>query len=244
VYPEFASTCAPCHASGANGAPQMMTAPADTAYSQLDALGLIQSGSLLLSKGSHDNGAAPALTTQEQTDVETWLGMEAQERAGSAAPTNILQQVGMCVSETDWDNIGWKKLLTQPRTNENPNKCSGCNYALCASCHTSGEQGFYMDLGTAFDPDGSIAFQQSFTGTMMQSYVIQYFGLNGTTPIASNGIMNKQTAVATGAPYSHPMFVMPQTMVTALNTMVTNAITKYNAHECGGDAGASGDGGP
>ncbi len=168
VYPELQATCASCHATGASGAPTMMAPPADTAYSSLDALGLIQAASLLLSKGAHDNGAAPALTTQQTTDVTTWLGMEAQERAGSAAPTNILAQVAACASRTDWDAIGWDKLQTQPRTDENPNKCSGCAYALCASCHSGGEQGFFMDMGTAFDPDGSLAFQQSFQGPSMQ----------------------------------------------------------------------------
>ncbi len=242
VYPELASTCAPCHASGANGAPTMMAAPADTTYSQLDAFGLIQPNSLLVTKGTHDNGAAPALTTQEQSAVATWLQMEAQEATGSAAPTSVLAQVAQCVSQEDWSAIGWAKLKTQPRADENPDKCSGCAYALCASCHAGGEQGFFMDLGTSFDPDGSIAFQQTFQGPQMDSYVIQYFGLNGTTPVASNAILVKQQAVATGPAYSHPMFVMPQAMQTAMNTFASDAITKYENHTCA--AGASRDGGP
>jgi hypothetical protein len=219
----------------------MMAPPADTTYSSLDALGLIQTSSLLLTKGSHDNGAAPALTSQEAADITTWLGIEAQERAGSAAPTSILAEVAGCASRADWDAIGWDKLQTQPRTDENPDKCSGCAYALCASCHSGGEQGFFMDMGTAFDPDGSVAFQQTFQGSSMSTYVIQYFGLNGTTPVASNAIMNKQTAVATGPAYSHPMFVMPQAMQTALSTFVTDAITAYTNHTC---TGTEPDGGP
>ncbi|MGO8999226.1 MAG: hypothetical protein ACLQVI_38360 [Polyangiaceae bacterium] len=244
VYPELVTTCAPCHATGVSGAPTMMAPPADNTYSSLDALGLIQTSSLLLTKGSHDNGAAPALTSQESADITTWLGMEAQERTGAAAPANILSEVAQCVSEADWNAIGWGTLTTQPRTDENPDKCSGCAYAQCASCHSSGEQGFFMDMGTAFDPDGSIAFQQTFQGPFMSTYVIQYFGLNGTTPVASNAIMTKQQAVATGPAYSHPMFVMPQTMQTALTTFVNDAITAYTNHTCGGDAGVSEDGGP
>jgi hypothetical protein len=245
VYPELVTTCAPCHASGTNGAPTMMAPPADDTYSSLDALGLVQTNSLLLTKGSHDNGAAPALTTQESADVTTWLGMEAQERSGSAAPANILAEVAGCASQQDWDAIGWATLTTQPRPDENPNKCSGCAYALCASCHAGGEQGFFMDLGTAFDPDGAVAFQQTFQGPSMATYEIQYFGLNGTTPVASNAIMTKQQAVATAPAYSHPMFVMPAAMQTALNTFVQDAITSYTSHTCAGDAGApTSDGGP
>jgi cytochrome c553 len=237
VYPELSSTCGGCHASGANGAPSMLTSPADTAYSQLDALGLVQQNSALLTKGAHDNGAAPALTPQEQSDVAQWLGMESQEAGGSGGGGSVLSQVAQCVSQSDWNAIGWGNLRTQPRPNENPNKCSGCAYATCASCHAGGEQGFFMDMGTAFDPDGSIAFQQTFQGPSSASFVIQYFGLNGTTPVASNAILNKQQAVATGPAYSHPMFVMPAAMQSALSTFVNDAITSYTSHACKPDGG-------
>jgi cytochrome c553 len=246
VYPQL-SVCQACHGTAATttGAPQMMTAPADTAYSDLDALGLIVTNSLLLTKGSHDNGAAPALTSTQSSDITTWLGMEAQERAGTAAPTNVLAEVAQCVSQSDWNNIDWGKLLTQPRTDENANKCSGCNYALCASCHDGGEQGFFMAEGSNIEPPGT-TFQQTFQGPQAMTYIIQYFGLNGTTPVASNAIMLKQQAVATGPAYSHPMFVMPSDMQTALNTFVTNTITNYNNHTCTGtaDGGAGEDAGP
>jgi cytochrome c553 len=246
VYPEISSTCGTCHATGANGAPTMMAPPADTTYSELDSLGLIVTNSLLLTKGQHDNGAAPALTTQEQSDISTWLNMEASEATGSAAPANVLAEVAACASFSDFAAIGFDKLQTQPRTDENANRCSGCAYALCASCHTSGEAGFFMDLGTAFDPTGSIAFQESFSGPELMTYAIQYFGLNGTTPVASNALMLKQQAVATGPAYSHPMFVMPAAMQTALSKFVTDAITNYNNHTCGdGGAPAAGqDAGP
>jgi hypothetical protein len=224
----------------------MMAPPADTTYSELDSLGLIVTNSLLLTKGQHDNGAAPALTTQEQSDISTWLNMEASEATGSAAPANVLAEVAACASFSDFAAIGFDKLQTQPRTDENANRCSGCAYALCASCHTSGEAGFFMDLGTAFDPTGSIAFQESFSGPELMTYAIQYFGLNGTTPVASNALMLKQQAVATGPAYSHPMFVMPAAMQTALSKFVTDAITNYNNHTCGdGGAPAAGqDAGP
>jgi hypothetical protein len=57
--------------------------------------------------------------------------------------------------------------------------------------------------------------------------------------------MTKQTAVAAGPAYSHPMFTMSQTMTDALNTFVNNAITAYNNKTCAGasasDAGLGGD---
>ena len=69
------------------------------------------------------------------------------------------------------------------------------------------------------------------------TYVIQYFGLNGTTPVPSNAIMLKQTAVATGPAYSHPMFVMSDDMTNKLNTFVNDAIMNYNNKTCGDDGG-------
>jgi hypothetical protein len=243
VYPELTSTCATCHASGANGAPAMMVAPADNTYSSLDALGLIQTNSLLLTKGSHDNGSAPTLTTQETTDITTWLGMEATERSGTAAPTNILAEVAACASATEWNAIGWGNLKTQPRTDENASKCSGCNKALCASCHDGGEQGFFMAEGSDIEPPGT-TFQQTFQGPDLATYVIQYFGLNGTTPVASDAIMLKMNAVATGPAYSHPMFVMSSQMQTNLSTFVTDTITNYTNKTCpAADAGTSEDAG-
>jgi cytochrome c553 len=248
VYPEIASTCGSCHASGANGAPTMMAPPADNTYSSLDGLGLIVSNSLLLTKGTHDNGAAPALTTQESTDITTWLGMEATERAGSAAPTNILAEIAQCASSTEFEAIGFGKLRTVPRPTENADKCSGCNNAMCASCHDGGEQGFFMAEGSNIEPAGT-TFQQTFgpasVAPQSMTYIIQYFGLNGTTPVPSNALMLKQTAVATGPAYSHPMFTMSATMQTALTTFVNDAITGYTNKTCGGDAGTvSDDAGP
>jgi hypothetical protein len=172
--------------------------------------------------------------------------MEAQEATGTAAPTNILAEVAQCVSQTEWNSIGWGKLRTVPRPDENPNKCSGCNNAMCASCHDGGEQGFFMAEGSNIEPAGT-TFQQTFQGPSMMTYIIQYFGLNGTTPVPSNAIMLKQTAVATGPAYSHPMFTMSSDMQTALNQFVSDAITNYNNKTCGDDGGlltTGSDGGP
>jgi hypothetical protein len=102
-----------------------------------------------------------------------------------------------------------------------------------------------MDEGTPFDPTGSIAYQETFQGPSLNSYIIQFFGLNGTTPIASNAIATWQTSVAAMPDYGvHPMFVVPADMTTAINTMVTDAITAYTNHTCGSLDGGTADAGP
>jgi hypothetical protein len=237
VYPQL-SVCQGCHSTGNDGAPKMMESPADTTYSELDSLGLIQANSALVTQGSHDNGKAPALSQSQQSVVVTWLGMEAQERQGSAAPPNIMANLASCVDMNLWNQIGWEKLVTQPRTNENPNRCTGCNQAQCNSCHLGGDANFMMAEGTNLEPQG-YTFQQTFQSSESSIFMLKYFGLNGATPVASNAIMLKQQAVAAGPAYSHPMFTMDATMTAALNAFVNDALTKYQNKQCGNSSGGS-----
>ncbi len=74
-----------------------------------------------------------------------------------------------------------------------------------------------MSEGSNIEPAGT-TFQQTFQGPSSMTYIIQYFGLNGTTPVASNAIKLKETAVASGPAYSHPMFTLTTTMQTALDS--------------------------
>jgi hypothetical protein len=223
----------------------MMDAPADKTYSELDALGLIVSNSQILSQGSHDTGKAPALTAAQQTAITQWLALEAQESAGTAAPANVMVEIGACASKSDWDKIGWTNLRTQPRKDENPDKCTACDNSLCASCHSGGDQGFFMAEGSAFDT-GDVSFVQTFqaNGPDMMTYINKFFGLNGTSPVASDALANKAAAVALGPAYSHPMFVIPTSVQTGLTTFVNDALTAYANHTCAAPSdGGTTDGG-
>ena len=248
VYP-LLNVCQACHSTGTDGAPEMMDSPADKTYSELDALGLIVTNSQILSQGSHDTGKAPALTSAQQSAITQWLALEAQERVGTAAPVNVMDAIGACASKSDWDAIGWTNLRTQKRTDENANKCTACDNSLCASCHSGGDQGFFMAEGSAFD-DGDTSFVQTFQAQCpdMLTYINKFFGLNGTSPVASNAIANKAAAVALGPAYSHPMFVIPPSVQTGITTFVNDALTAYTNHTCtaptDGGAPPSDDAGP
>jgi hypothetical protein len=231
VYPSIEGTCGGCHNNATDGAPQFLKAmDANTSYQNLDARGDIivdPSQSLMLHQGSHDGGKAPALTSDQATTVTTWLTQEMQERAGSAAPVNVLQKIGMsCLDQTKFDAIGFQNLRTTQRQGENANNCTGCNNAPCRTCHTGGDGGFYMAVGSALD---NTTFQE----TQTPQYIVKYIGLNGTAPVASDAIKNKAAAVATGAPYTHPMFTIPATMQTAIDDFVQDAVTKYQNKQCG-----------
>lgn len=225
VYSAIAN-CRNCHNTGVDGAPTMMQNDANTTYSELDARGLIQPNSLLLTHGTHDSGKAPALTSMQQQVMTTWLQMEGQER-GSGGSGDVLLKVAQCMDRTQFENIGLQNLKTQPRQNENPDRCEGCNGAYCRMCHGDTGTGFYMTLGSKID-------DATFDMTQQEPFITIYFGLNGMDPVASNAIKMKQTAVAAGPAYSHPMFTIPATVQTNLDKFVSDTVAKYKSGACGG----------
>jgi hypothetical protein len=230
VFPTLETTCGGCHNSGTDGAPKFLVAnDPTTSYTSLDARGDIiveAASSQLLKQGTHDGGKAPSLTTDQVTKINTWLGDEMTERAGTAAPVNVLSKIGTCLDQTKFNAIGFDKLVTTKRNNENANNCTGCNNAPCRTCHTGGDGGFYMAMGSSLD-------MTTFAKSQTAQFIPKYIGLNGTTPVASNAIMTKSDATKTGAAYSHPMFTMSPQMQTALDAFVTDAITKYQNKQCG-----------
>ncbi|MFO0674458.1 MAG: hypothetical protein U0235_33415 [Polyangiaceae bacterium] len=225
VFPSL-NVCVTCHATGNLGAPKFLATDANGAYQGIDAHGLIQDQSLLLTKGTHAGGSAPALDANQSSLITQWLALEAKERVGQAAPVNILEKMGSCLDKTLFDAIQFQQLRTTKRDNENANNCTGCNQTPCRSCHTGGDGGFYMAVGSALD-------QETFTESQKAKYIVKYIGLNGTTPVASNAIKLKGQATTTDRPYSHPMFTVPDDMQARIDAFVTAAITKYQNKQCG-----------
>jgi hypothetical protein len=230
VYPSIETTCGTCHNTGVDGSPKFLVASdATTSYQNLDARGdviVAPDSSVILHHGAHDSGKAPEPTAAQITTITNWLNQEMQDRAGQAAPVNVLSKMGTCLDQTKFDAIGFQTLVTTKRTTENANNCTGCNNAPCRTCHTGGDGGFYMAVGSSLD-------STTFAETQTPTYIVKYLGLNGATPVASNAIATKSAATKTGAPYTHPMFTIPTTMQTALDAFVADAITKYAAGTCG-----------
>jgi len=225
VYPKLA-VCVNCHANGTLGAPGFLGKDAPSSYAGLDARGLIQQNSLFVTKGTHAAGAAAPLDATQLAAVNQWLAMEAQERVGQAAPVNILEKMGDCLDEALFNAIQFQNLRTTRRENENANTCTGCNQAPCRTCHTGGDGNFYMSVGSVLDT-------ATFAETKTPKYIVKYLGLNGTTPVSSNAIALKGQATTTDKPYSHPMYTINAEMQTRIDAFVNNAITKYNAKQCG-----------
>lgn len=225
VFPVL-NVCVTCHATGNLGAPRFLATDANGAYQGIDAHGLIQDQSLLLTKGTHAGGSAPALDANQASVITQWLALEAKERVGQAAPVNILEKMGSCLDKTLFDAIQFQQLKTTKRDKENADNCTGCNQTPCRSCHTGGDGGFYMAVGSALD-------QNTFTETQSAKFIVKYIGLNGTTPVASNAIKLKGEATVTDRPYSHPMFTVPTDMQQRIDAFVTAAITKYQNKQCG-----------
>ena len=223
VYPSLNTTCASCHSTGLNGAPVFLQNVAATAYQTIDVRGMIQPNSLLAAKGVH---VGPALTGPQRTLVATWLAKEASERVGQAAPVNILEKIGDCLDENLFKAIGFENLRTQPGQNENADTCTGCNKAQCNVCHTAGDGGFYMALGSGLD-------DTTFAKTKQAAFVIKYIGLNGTTPVPSSAIKLKSDSTVLDPMHYHPMFKLDAAMLKGIDDFAKAAIYKYLAGQCG-----------
>ena len=231
VYPSLMVTCGSCHVSpGNNGAPAWLSsASASDAYTMIEARGYINiTSSLLLKKGAHEG---PALTPDQTNQITQWLTLEMQVR-GNATPANLLAKLGNCLDKTKFQAIALDKLKTTPRTTENTNRCTGCNNAYCQTCHEQGEYTMYSNDGTL----GTATFDALSTNTMSSdgTYLIEkYITTNGTTLVPATAIPDKSAVTQTGPAYSHPMFIVSDTMKQAILDFANDAITKYNAKTCG-----------
>ena len=230
VYPSLMSTCGGCHAPpGSAGAPvYLSTASAGDSYTTVEGRGYISPSSMLLKKGAHEG---PALTTAQQSLVQQWLTLETSAR-GNNVPDNLLSKLGNCLDQTKFTTIALQNLRTTPRTNENPNRCTGCNKAICQDCHEQGEYAMHSNfskLGT----DTFLALQGNGTSPEGTYLISKYITTNGTTLIPSTAIADKATVTQGGTAYSHPMFTVTPAMAQAITDFANDAITKYDAKTCG-----------
>lgn len=144
VFPAIDGPCGSCHATGDVGAPIFMAASADASYNAMEGAGLIAipANSVLIQHGVH---TGPALTPNEQTIVETWLNMEADERGlaggggGDDPPagttlTQALEDFADCMNIDVWDATGMNNLH---------NADTG-NAGECDGCHSAGDGGAWL----------------------------------------------------------------------------------------------------
>ncbi|MGH7285666.1 MAG: hypothetical protein ACRELY_29460 [Polyangiaceae bacterium] len=231
VYPSLMVTCGSCHVSpGSDGAPPWLSSGTATdAYTMIEARGYINlTSSLLLKKGAHEG---PALTPDQTNTISQWLTLEMQVR-GSATPANLLSKLGDCLDKTKFTTIALDKLRTTPRTNENTDRCTGCNKAACQTCHEQGEYTMYSNDGTL----GTSTFNALVANTTSAdgTYLIEkYITTDGTSLVPATAIADKSAVTQTGPNYSHPMFVVDDTMKAAILDFANDAIAKYNAKSCG-----------
>jgi mono/diheme cytochrome c family protein len=239
VQPALSSGCGGCHSSGP-GPSWIVPSDAEKSYTLVFGRGYIIRDSILLKKGAHNGGTAPALTAAQYKTVATWIELEMKER-GDKAPPSVLAKMGDCMDRAKFDAIGWEKIETITRTpDNNPNgetedadTCTGCKPTTCAVCHSAdAATGFVMAEGNPiFDKD--YTFNQ--TKKTSPAYLQKYFGLdtNGD-PKASQGIrMKSDNTYYTAKAYQHPMFRLTADQEQAIDDFVADAIAKYKAGACG-----------
>jgi mono/diheme cytochrome c family protein len=228
VAPELNAACGSCHTSGSAGAPVFLNADANLSYGLVENRGYIMTGSILVRKGAH---LGPALTANQAKIVNDWVALEIGVR-GNKAPTNIFSKLGTCVDVAKFAEIRLDNLRTIRRTNENANNCTGCNAALCSTCHKEGEAGFHSNFG-GLGTLTSKALQENAQSAEGVFFISKYVATNGTALTAATGLKDKAAATATDQPYGHPLYQVSPEMDTALQAFAQDVITKYNAKQCG-----------
>lgn len=231
--------CGGCHNTGP-GPSWLVPSDAEKSYTLMFGRGYITRDSIILKKGTHGGGSAPALSTAQNKTVAMWIELEMKER-GDKAPPSVLAKMGDCMDRAKFDAIGWEKIETMTRTKnnnpngeeENANECTGCKPTTCAVCHSAdAATGFVMAEGSPiFDKD--YTFNES--KKISPSYLQKYFGLdtNGD-PKASQGIrMKSDNTYYQAKAYQHPMFRLTADQEQAIDDFVADAIAKYKAGKCG-----------
>ena len=68
----------------------------------------------------------------------------------------------------------------------------------------------------------------------MPPYITKYFGVSPEgKAMASNGLKKKSISTQQAPAYQHPMFTLTANQQAALDAFVTDAVTRYNAGQCG-----------
>lgn len=232
THAKLAAQCGSCHSSGAGGAPKFLDSNAEAAYIALDARALIVADSLLVTKGIHSAGGAPALSGDALTSTQQWLAMEAQERQGKNAPTNLLQVAADCADVAKFPTQLMTTMVTTRRNNENANNCTGCSNTQCASCHLAGEANTMVSDGRTQSNTEMTTFYKTKEG------ITRFIGVDGTKLVVSNIWQTKSQATiadqrAANIP-KHPQYLLNQQRLDAITAFAQDIVTKFNAGQCPG----------
>jgi hypothetical protein len=227
VHPALAASCGSCHGQAGPGPAWFFNADMERTYTTMENLGYIATTSRIVTKGVHSAGSAPALTADQLTKFNTWVGQEMAAR-GNKAPVNIKEKLGQCFDKTKFDAIGLQNLRTTRRQNENANNCTGCNNAPCMTCHSADPAtGVIIAYGNA-----NLPATYTFDMAKEQPFMDLFIGTNGTDILGSKKLQLKADATKLDKPYTHPMYSVPAAMQTAIDAFAADVQTKYKAGQC------------
>lgn len=254
VHPNGVSACVGCHQTAGPG-PAFLNTDAETSYKSLFVAGYVVQQSRMVLKGPHGGSTTNVLSAAQIAKYNEWVAMELKDGKNTAQP-NILATIGQCFDRQKFDAMQLQNWATTQRTNnnnqsglpnnqwaENANNCTGCNAAPCRTCHTADSSSQYVNAsGNPITPSGfsGATYTNSADYTFGESkltnpnYIRQYFG---TSPdgkaVASDGIRKKMESTKKDKKYTHPMYNLNANQLAALDAFVNDAVTRYNAKQCG-----------
>lgn len=245
VHPTMTSKCTSCHQTAGPG-PAFLNTDAETSYKMLFNAGYVVPQSRMVLKPAHGGSTTNMLVADEVKKYNDWVALEAKD-GGTKAPPNILANIGKCFDRQKFDAMQVQNWVTTRRTNnnnqsglpnnqwaENQDNCTGCDNAPCRACHSADAATNYVNAtGNPVVPNSATyTFEES--KLTNPNYVRQYFG---TSPdgkaVASEGIKKKSEATKKDKKYTHPMYQLNNQQQAALDAFVNDAVTRYNAGQCG-----------
>ena len=168
-----------------------------------------------------DGGAAPGV---DAGVVEAAAGLTA---------TQALAAVGACMEYSVFQSSGTNLLPIDGET---------INAGNCGGCHNMGDGAFWASYGTVAGVDQSmLMFQKTQTMPYLAKWISPVINNGVFVDLqASNAIVNQSVTAASCVPSSansnwcHPQYQLNPDLVTAIDTFVTDAITRWHAGTCSG----------
>jgi hypothetical protein len=242
VHPFLSAACGTCHDQAGPGTYYLTNADPEKTYGQLFKVGYVVEQSRIVVKPAHGGVTTNTLNAQQIGIYNQWVSIELKDGGAKSQPS-VLAALGACFDRTKFDAMKMGEWRTLRRTtennlnavtkwNENADTCTGCDNVPCTTCHSADPAtNFSNAVGNTLLPA-----DETFNNTKLTNpaYITKFFGTTADGQAApSQGLIKKSDATKKDYAYTHPLFTFNATQLAAIDAFVNDAVTKFNAGQCG-----------